>query len=75
MSHVIYGRQIIPEGEIIPATGDIAQRVAAFGLLIDRDVDIQECLDSVYNTYRVLDENGNSMVISKYRYEGEKNEK
>lgn len=74
MPHVVYGRQIIPEGEVIPNTGDIAQRVAAFGLFIDKNEDIQECVDAVYNTYRVLDENGECMLISKYKTAGKENE-
>lgn len=70
MKHTIYGRQIISEGEIIPDTGDIAQRVAAFGLLIEKNEDIQKCVSNVYKTYQVLDENGEDMIISKYKHEG-----
>lgn len=74
MPYTVYGRQIIPEGEVIPNTGDIAQRVAAIGLYVKEGTDIQKCINSVYNTYKVLDENGESMVISKFQYRGDKDE-
>lgn len=70
MENTVYGRQIIPEGEVIPDTGDIAQRVAAFGLLIKENQDIGEFVNRVYDTYQVLDEKGNNMVISKFQYKG-----
>lgn len=74
MPYTVYGRQIIPEGAEIPNTGDIAQRVAAIGLYIKEDEDIQACVNSVYNIYKVLDENGNSMIVSKFQYRGCENE-
>ena len=70
MENTVYGRQIIPEGEVIPDTGDIAQRVAAFGLQIKENQDIGEFVNRVYDTYQVLDEKGNNMVISKFQYKG-----
>lgn len=66
--NVIYGRQIIPEGSLIPASGDIAQRVAAIGVYISNKDQIAAFVEHVYKTYRVLDENGEDMIISKYEY-------
>jgi len=34
LPYVVYSRQIIEEGTVIPATGDIAQRVAAIGVYV-----------------------------------------
>lgn len=68
--NVVYGRQIIPEGEIIPASGDIQQRVAAVGAYISDKGEIAEFIDYVYKTYKVLDENGENMIVSRYEYKG-----
>ena len=66
--NVVYGRQIIPEGEVIPATGDIAQRVAAIGAYIPNPDMIPAFVEEVYKTYRVLDEDGNDMIVSRFVY-------
>lgn len=65
---VVYGRQIIPEGEIIPASGDIRQRVAAIGAYIaDRNY-IEEFIEYVYRTYKIIDEKGRNMIVSQFEY-------
>ena len=66
--HVVYGRQIIREGTVIKATGDICQRVAAIGVYFQKDelAGISDFVKKLYNTYQVFDENGNSMIVSKY---------
>lgn len=66
LPYVIYARQIIEKGNAIPNTGDIAQRVAAIGVYIDNQNRIKECIDTIYETYKVLDIHGESMIISKY---------
>lgn len=68
LPYVVYSRQIIEEGTVIPATGDIAQRVAAIGVYVKDKKKIKECVDEIYNTYQVLDTYGKSMVVSKYEY-------
>lgn len=65
---VIYGRQIIPEGEIIPDSGDIRQRVAAVGAYIKDRNQIGAFVDYVYRTYQITDENEEDMLISRYEY-------
>lgn len=65
-TNVIYGRQIIPVGSKIPASGDILQRVAAFGAFLSDTSKIHEFVNEVYNTYKVYDENGEEMIVSKY---------
>lgn len=66
--HVIYARQIIEQGSIVPNTGDICQRVAAIGAYFKfEEFDkINDFCKKLYNTYRVFNENGENMVISKY---------
>ncbi len=66
--NVIYGRQIIPEGAVIPASGDIQQRVAAIGAYVSDREQIPKCIEDIYNTYKITDENGNDMIISRYEY-------
>lgn len=62
---VVYGRQIIPEGSVITATGDIAQRVAGIGAYLTSRRIGERFLQELYQTYRVFDEAGQDMVVSK----------
>ena len=66
MPNVVYGRQIIGKGEKINGDGDIGQRVAAFGLYIPFGEPQSECIKKIYDTYKVLDEFENNMIISKF---------
>lgn len=53
------------EGDEIPASGDVRQRVAEFCCLMpDRD-SVSEFVSFVYNTLRIEDENGADMIVSK----------
>ena len=63
---VVYGRQIIDEGAIIPATGDVRQRVAEIGAYIPQNEDIKEFVKFFYETYHITDENNEDMIISRY---------
>lgn len=64
--NVIYARQIIPEGEVIPDSGDVRQRAAAIGAYLKSELDVPSFLNDFYNTYRIIDESGNDMIISKF---------
>lgn len=66
--NVVYGRQIISEGSEIPDSGDISQRVAAIGAYVPDVNMISDTVNDIYNTYRVTDENGKDMIISRYKY-------
>ena len=66
--NVIYGRQIIPEGSMIPNSGDIKQRVAAIGAYITDKSLINNLVKDIYEIYHVYDEYGEDMVISKYEF-------
>lgn len=72
--YVVYARQIILEGAIIPDSGDIGQRVAAIGAYVPEKKDIPAYVKTVYQTCRILDEQGNDMVLSRYVYKGEQEE-
>lgn len=63
--YVIYGRQIIPKGSVIPASGDIKQRVAAIGAYIPKGKSSKEFVDEIYSNYHVYDEEGNDMIVSR----------
>ena len=65
---VVYGRQIIPEGETIPDTGDIRRRVAAFGAYIRRPDEIEAFFRYLYDTYKITDASGEDMIVSRYEY-------
>lgn len=67
--NVVYVRQIIPEGTVIPNSGDICQRVAAIGAYISERSQIAPFLEEVYKTYKIYDENGKDMIISRYKYQ------
>lgn len=63
--NVVYGRQIIQKKTIIPASGDIKQRVAAIGAYIPKGGSPKKFVDEVYATYHVYDENGEDMIVSR----------
>lgn len=67
-SSVVYGRQIIPAGEDIPASGDIRQRVAAVGAYVHDKYEAEAFVKKMYEIYHVYDENGEDMIVSKYKY-------
>ena len=69
--NVVYGRQIIPEGEYIPASGDIRQRVAAVGGYVPNKQEAEAFVKSVYDTYHVYDDNGKDMIVSRYEYKAD----
>ena len=58
MPNIVYGRQIIPEGETIPASGDIRQRVAAVGAYVPTKREAENFVKRIYDTYHVYDDNG-----------------
>ena len=62
---VVYGRQNLNEGDVVPDSGDVQQRVAAAGLYVPVGEKVSDLIDYVYSTYRVMDEDGNDMIISK----------
>lgn len=64
-SRVVYGRQNLNEGDIVPASGDVQQRVAAAGVYVPAGENVNDLIDYVYDTYRVLDEDGKDMIVSK----------
>ena len=68
---IVYGRQIIPEGEDIPASGDIRQRVAAVGAYVPTKKEAYAFVKLMYNTYHVYDDNGEDMIVSKYEYKAD----
>lgn len=64
--NVVYARQIIPAGEVIPDSGDVRQRVAAAGIYVKDKKEIGAFVKYLYDTYHVYDENGEDMIISKF---------
>ena len=66
--NVVYGRQIIPEGEDIPSSGDIRQRVAAVGAYVKNKQEAENFVKNMYDIYHVYDDNGEDMIVSKYEY-------
>ena len=66
--NIVYVREIIPAGSVIPNSGDIKQRVAAIGVYVSDKDQIQPMIDMIYSKYHVYDENGEDMIISRYTY-------
>lgn len=64
--NIVYARQIISEGEIIPDSGDVRQRVAAAGIYVKDKSEVRDFINYLYDTYHVYDENGEDMIISKF---------
>lgn len=63
--YTVYVRQNLNIGDIVHSTGDVQQRVAAAGMYMPNTTNARDLIDYVYDTIRVLDEEGNNMVISK----------
>lgn len=53
------------DGEIVPATGDIKQRVAEFVAELPSRENSKEFVDFVYQHLHILDEDGEDMIVSK----------
>lgn len=66
MQNVVYARQIVPEGEIIPDSGDVRQRVGAVGIYLKDPSQLKDMIKRVYDTYHVYDEKGEDMLVSKF---------
>ena len=66
--YVVYGRQMIFEGEEVPNTGTVKQRGAAIGAYIPDKSLIKDFIKEVYDTYHVYDDKGEDMIVSKYEY-------
>lgn len=70
MDNVVYARQILPVGTNVPPTGDISQRAVAVGTYLPRPTahDIDQLVEEVASKLRILDENGEDMIVSRYRF-------
>ena len=65
---VVYFAQRAFVGDEIPQSGDIKQRVAQIGLLVDSNPEIiKSAIKTVYEKLRIEDENGD-MLVSKFSY-------
>ncbi|MCM1226965.1 MAG: hypothetical protein NC320_05985 [Clostridium sp.] len=51
-------------GEVVPNSGDVRQRVYEIGMLLEYNDSIAEAVKEVQSIFNVLDEHGNSMLIS-----------
>ena len=51
-------------GETIPDSGDVRQRVFEVALLVDDKASVSKSVKEIQSLFDVLDENGNSMLIS-----------
>ena len=63
--YVVYGRQMISKGTVVPDSGDIRQRVAAIGAYLPCGFDLGEFVNEVYHTFHVYDEKGEDMIVSR----------
>lgn len=52
------------EGENVPDSGDVRQRVYEVGLLIDKNESVIEAVREIQSVFDVFDEDGRSMLIS-----------
>ena len=66
--NVIYARQIIEAGNVIPNSGDVQQRVVAFGAYFENRDELENFYKEVFDTYVMLDENGNNMIIRRFEH-------
>ncbi len=62
---VITADQRYFEGETVPPSGDVKQRVAEIVILTKEKKSVMQLVDWVYNTLNIKDENGKDMIVSK----------
>ena len=62
---VVSAFKLAKEGDVIPATGDIRQRVADFVLRIPNKELIMDTINYIYKTICIKDNNGNDMIVSR----------
>lgn len=63
---IVYSRLLANVGDIIHNTGDVKQRAAALGALVDNENDLKELINEIYSKVHFIDEHGDDMLISKY---------
>lgn len=66
-AYVFSASQRCRVGDIIPASGDIQQRVAEFVAYLPGKEVIHEFLSFVYENLKIIDDEGNDMIISKLK--------
>ena len=53
-------------GAVIPATGDVKQRVVEIDYLADGEEEVRDISEKIYSKLRIKDELGRDMVVSKF---------
>lgn len=67
--HVCTHVLLLHEGDYVPNSGDIKQRVAEFMLVFSNKNEIRDFLIFFYNTFKVLDINSNNLIVSKVEFD------
>ena len=62
---VVFVQQKLKEGDIVQQTGNVRQRVAEIGIILKADEEPAGILQYVYDTFHVLDEHGEEMIVSR----------
>lgn len=63
--NIITADQRYFEGETVPPSGDVKQRVAEIVILTEEKSRVKELVEWVYDTLKVCDEDGKDMIVSK----------
>lgn len=56
-------------GSVVPDSGDIKQRVCDIGMLVGKDTTVKEAVSRIQSELNILDENGDSMLVSQLQPE------
>lgn len=63
---VVYAAQKSKAGAVIPASGDVKQRVVEIDFLAEDEASVNEMAEQIYSKLRIRDENGENMVVSRF---------
>lgn len=66
--YIVDVSQRYKEGEFVPNTGDVRQRVLEFVAYMKSSSESKDFFDYIYSNLSILDEFGNDMIISKVKY-------
>ena len=66
MSEVVYVARKAKVGTVIPASGDVKQRVVEIDFLVDNYDEVKTISNQIYSKLSILDEYGESMIVSRF---------
>lgn len=68
LPEIVSSRKIKSQGDTIPCTHDIRQRVAEFAAYLPNRSLVSSFFSKIYSTLQILDDKGQDMIVSRIKY-------